>query len=144
MWILNWLPNWLFYLITFVGVIGLVATYFIRFIPIPTIYLYKTPIQLVSIFLICFGVFMSGAVYNNDKWLARVKELEEKIEKAEQQSKEATTKIEEKTEKVRTKIVEKEVLLKQYVDREIVKYNNQCEIPKEFVDVVNKAAEPPK
>jgi hypothetical protein len=31
-----------------------------------------------------------------------------------------------------------------YVDREIVKYDSQCVIPKEFIDVVNKAAEQPK
>ena len=55
MWLLNWLPDWIFYAVGLVGLIGLFSTYLLRFIPIPAIYMYKTPIQLVSIVLIGFS-----------------------------------------------------------------------------------------
>ena len=141
MFILKWLPDWLFYATLLVGVLGYTATYLLRFIPIPLIYMYKTPIQLGSIALIVFGTFMSGAIHDNAAWEERVRELEEKMKVAEQQSIEANEKINQQVEETKEKIVEKQVILKQYVDREIIKYDNTCVIPKEFIDVYNKATD---
>lgn len=144
MWILKWLPDWIFYGILLAGVIGYLATYLIRYIPVPFVYMYKTPIQLGSIAAIVIGTFMTGAIYDNNAWLDRVHEMEAKVAKAEQESKEANTKIDNKTQETKTKIVEKQVLIKQYVDREVTKYDNQCIIPKEFIKALNDAAEAPK
>jgi hypothetical protein len=140
MWILSWLPNWIFYGMVLIGVIGFAATYLFKYIPVPFIYMYRKPIQIGSMLAIIFGTFMSGAIYDNEAWEARVKEMEAKIAKAEEQSKEANTIIESKVEKAKEKIVQKQVVVKQYIDREIVKYDNTCVIPKEFVEVHNKAA----
>jgi hypothetical protein len=53
--------------------------------------------------------------------------------------------------KIETKYVNKVQVIKehgaaviQYVDREVVKYDNQCVIPKEFIIAINRAAELPK
>ena len=140
MWILSWLPNWIFYGMVLIGVIGFAATYLFKYIPVPFIYMYRKPIQIGSMLAIIFGTFMSGAIYDNEAWEARVKEMEAKVAKAEQQSKEANIVIENKVEKAKEKIVQKQVIVKQYIDREIVKYDNTCVIPKEFVEVHNKAA----
>ena len=140
MWILSWLPNWIFYGMVLIGVIGFTATYLFKYIPVPFIYMYRKPIQIGSMLAIIFGTFMSGAIYDNEAWEARVKEMEAKVAKAEQQSKEANTVIESKVEKAKEKIVQKQIVVKQYIDREIVKYDNTCVIPKEFVEVHNKAA----
>ena len=151
MWILNFLPNWFFYAVLLAGIVGLISTYFIRFLSfIPFIYVYKNPIQLISIALIAIGTFMSGAIHDNESWLARVREMEEKVAAAEQESKKENvkivTKVVTKTQVVRTR---GEDIVK-YVDREIVKYDTkfapggQCELPKEFIKAINDAAEPPK
>ena len=140
MWILSWLPNWIFYGMVLIGVIGFAATYLFKYIPVPFIYMYRKPIQIGSMLAIIFGTFMSGAIYDNEAWEARVKEMEAKVAKAEEQSKEANTVIENKVEKAKEKIVQKQVVVKQYIDREVVKYDNTCVIPKEFVEVHNKAA----
>jgi hypothetical protein len=89
---------------------------------------------------IIFGTFMSGASYDNNAWEERVREMEAKVAKAEVESKEANIKIDEKVQQQKTKIVEKQVVVKQYIDREIVKYDNTCVVPKEFIEVHNKAA----
>jgi hypothetical protein len=141
MWILKWLPDWIFYVTLLAGVVGYLATYLLRFIPIPFVYVYKNPIQLGSIALIVIGTFMSGAIYDNNAWLDRVHEMEEKVAKAEQESKEANTKIDNKTEQSTIKIVEKKVLLKEYVDRVLTKQYESCVISKEFIETINKAAE---
>ena len=140
MWILKFLPDWIFYGIFLVGVIGFAVTYLFKYIPIPFIYMYRKPIQIGSVLAIIFGTFMSGAIYDNEAWEARVKEMEAKVAKAEVESKAANEKINDKVEMVKEKIVQKQVVVKQYIDREIVKYDNTCVIPKEFVEVHNKAA----
>jgi len=150
MWILKWLPFWFFYAILGIGLVGLAVTYLLRFIPLPAIYIYKTPIQLVSIVLIVIGTYMSGAISNEEAWIAKVKELETKVEAAQVESVKENVKIE-------TKFVTKTQIVKergqeiiQYVDREIVKFDTkflpggECEIPKEFIQMHNKAAEAPK
>lgn len=148
---LQWLPNWIFYAVLLAGVFGLVASYLIRFLSfIPFLYVYKTPIQLGSIVAIVIGTFMAGAIYDNDAWEARVKEMEEKVAAAEVQSKEENIKIVEKVvNKVQIVKTRGQDIVK-YVDREVVKYDTKfapggiCEIPKEFIKAHNDAAEAPK
>ena len=148
---LQWLPNWIFYAVLLAGVFGLVASYLIRFLSfIPFLYVYKTPIQLGSIAAIVIGTFMAGAIYDNDAWEARVKEMEEKVAAAEVQSKEENIKIVEKVvNKVQIVKTRGQDIVK-YVDREVVKYDTKfapggiCEIPKEFIKALNDAAEAPK
>ena len=144
MWILKWLPDWIFYVLLLAGVIGYIATYLLRFIPIPMIYMYKTPIQLVSILFMAFGVYMAGAIANEQAWKDRVAKLEK--EYAESQV---------KSEKVNTEVVTKYVTKREvihqrgedqirYIDREIVKYNEICRLPKEVITLHNDAAKAPK
>ena len=142
MWLLQWLPNWIFYAVLLAGVFGLLVSYFVRYLSfIPFVYMYKTPIQLGSIAAIVIGTFMAGAIYDNEAWEARVKEMEEKVAAAEAQSAKENIKVVEK-------VVNKVQIVRQrgddiikYVDREITKYDNQCVIPKEFVEAHNRAAE---
>lgn len=144
MWVLKFLPNWIFYLLFFLGVIGIAATYLLRFIPLPAIYMYKTPIQLVSIVLVVIGTFMAGAIHDNEAWEARVRDLESKLAQAEVQSVKENVKIVEKVVTKTQVIKEKAETNTQFIDREIIKYNNICEIPKEFIQLHNSAAEAPK
>ena len=144
MWILSWLPTWLYFAIISAGIIGYALTFLIRFIPIPGIYIYKTLIQLVSIGLIAIGCFILGLVYDNDSFLNKVKEMEAKVAEAEAKSKEENVKIVEKIVTKTQVIKEKSDNIVKYIDREIVKYDNTCVIPQEFVKAHNDAAEPPK
>jgi uncharacterized membrane protein len=148
MWILQWLPNWIFYGIFFAGLLGLLATYVMKFIPF--VYVYRTPIQAVSVLAIAIGTYMSGAISNEESWQARVKEMESKVAAAEVQSVKENVKIVEKVVKKTEYITRRGQDIIQYVDREIVKYDTKfapggvCEIPKEFIKAHNDAAEAPK
>lgn len=90
--------------------------------------------------MIVFGTFMSGAIYDNNAWMYRVNELEEKVAIAEKQAQQANEMIDAKVEEETAKIQEKRVVIKEYITKEIVKYDSTCKIPSEFVDVLNKAA----
>ncbi len=141
MWILQWLPWWLFYMVLALGLFGLVVTYLLKFIPLPIIHVYKTPLQIVSIILVVIGVYMLGSIANERAWQARIKELEVKLAQAEAEGAKENIKIVEKVV-VQQKIVrERGQNIVQYVDREVVKYDTKCEIPQPFVDAHNRAAE---
>ena len=141
MWILQWLPWWLFYVVLALGLIGLVVTYLLKFIPLPIIHVYKTPLQIGSIILVVIGVYMLGSIANERAWQARIKELEVKLAQAEAEGAKENIKIVEKVV-VQQKIVrERGQNIVQYVDREVVKYDTRCEIPQPFVDAHNRAAE---
>ena len=137
MWILEWLPNWIFYGILFLGLIGYLVTYLLKFIPIPALYMYRTPIQIVSVIFIVIGVYMAGSIANNEAWEAKVKE-------AEAQTAKEVVKVVEKVV-VQTQIVrQKGQEIVRVVDREVVKYDNKCEIPPAFIQALNDAASRPK
>lgn len=140
MWILKFLPDWIFYVLFFVGIVGLAVTYLLRFIPIPALYVYRTPIQLFSILLVAFGTFMSGAIWNEDAWKARVAQLEK--EAAEASAKAGQVTVETVTKYVdRTKVIrEKGEQIVRVIDREVVKYNDVCKMPEEVVRIHNEAA----
>ena len=102
--------------------------------------MYRAPIQIVSVIFIVIGVYMAGSIANNESWEAKVKEVQAKLAEAESQGAKETIKIVEKIV-VQEKIVRQRGQdIVQYVDREVVKYDNKCEIPPPFVDAHNQAA----
>ena len=138
MWMLSFIPDAIFHYILAAGALIFLASVFLGFIPL--IRQYKIPVRYVGAALLAIGIFFEGAIYNNNAWVARVKEMEAKVALAEEQSKDANAKLEAKTQKTVIQLVEKKRVLKQYIDREIVKYDNSCIIPNEFIEAHNKAA----
>jgi len=136
MWILKFLPDWFFYVILLAGFIGLLIS---RFIPL----VYRMPARAISLCAFVFGTFMAGSIYDNNQWVARVDEMKAKVAEAEQKGKEETIKVETKVVTKTQVIKEKAQVVKQYIDREITKYDNQCVIPQEFIKAHNDAAEAP-
>ena len=143
-WILQLLPDWIFYAILGIGLVGLAVTYFLRFIPIPAIFIYKTPIQLASVAMIAFGVYMSGVIANEQKWKDRVAELEKQYAESQVKSEKVSTEVVTKYITKREVIREKGEEQIRYIDREITKYNEVCKLPKEVITLHNEAAKAPK
>jgi uncharacterized membrane protein len=138
MWILQFLPNWIFYALLFLGLIAFLVAYFIKILPQAKL------IQVVSTLTIILSTYMIGAISNNNAWLARVRELETKIAEAEAKSASINTNIVEKTVFKTQTIRERAQDTIKYVDREVVKYDTTCVIPQEFIQAHNRAAEAPK
>lgn len=145
MFILSILPEWVFHAITIAGVLGTVVGFVLGMIPV--IKTYIIPIRVISILLLSFGLFLEGGLADYKVWEARVKEVEAKLAEAELKSaKENTkivTKVITKTQIVRTRGED----IIRYVDREVIKYDEKfakggiCEIPQEFINAHNDAAE---
>jgi hypothetical protein len=132
----------------FLGFLGLIASFILKFVPF--INIYRTPIQALSVILIVFGTYMAGAISNQEVWEKRVSELQVKVAQAEAESAKENVKIVEKIVTQTKVIKEKGDTVIKYVDREVVKYDQQfgpggqCELPKEFFKALNDAAETPK
>ena len=144
MWLLNLMPDWFYHLIVVVSILGLIVASVLKFVPFVSTY--RLPIQVISALLLVFGVWMEGGIVNEAKWEARVKELEEKVKIAEEKSTEKNVEIQEKVI-TQTKVVkEKGRDIIQYIDREvvkkeeIVKFIENCPIPKDIIDAHNAAA----
>jgi hypothetical protein len=138
MWIIDFLPDWIWTLVLWLGIISIGVSYLLA--KIPVVGQYKLPLRIGGVVALLIGVYFQGAVSNEEKWQARVKELEAKIVVAEEKSKEETVKIVNKTVVKREYYRERGNDIVQYVDREIVKYDNTCPVPKEVVKAHNDAA----
>lgn len=90
---------------------------------------------------------MFGGISENKKWKDRVTELETKVTVAENKSAIETVKVVEKVVYQKQIIKEKGEDIIKYIDKEVVKYDTKflpggpCEMPKEFIESMNKAAE---
>jgi len=138
MWILQFLPDWIFLTLLVLGIITYIVTKLTKFLPQAQL------LQYASIAVVAFSVYMLGAVSNNNAWLARVRELETKVAEAEAKSASANTNIVEKTVFKTQTVRERAQDVVKYVDREIIKYDATCVIPQEFIQAHNRAAEAPK
>jgi hypothetical protein len=138
MWIFDWLPFWVFHLIILAGLSGILVSFFLDVIPFISIG--KLPIQVVSVIILLFGVYMEGSISNQKKWEARVAELETKVIKAEADSKVANAKL--KTVYIdRVKILkEKQIVLEKQIVEVANKIDAKCEVTPEVINILNEAA----
>lgn len=151
MWLLHFLPDsFLTFAVNATLILGIISVLVSFFVLkplskwLPVLSKYATAIQILSVLILVAGVYFKGGYSTEMQWRDRVKELEEKLAKAEELSAKVNTKIETKVV-TKTKVVkEKGDEIVKYIDREIVKYDNVCVIPKEFIKAHNDAAEAPK
>lgn len=131
------MPKWLIITFIVVGVLGILAAMFVN--KIPFIKQYNLPITLVAAVLLVSGVYLQGALAYKESTDLAVAKLEKKLAEAEAKSAQTNTEIVEKIVKDTEVIRLKGKTITEYVDREIVKYDNKCELPKEVIDAHNAA-----
>lgn len=138
MWLVEFLPNWIWHLTFIAGVIGIIVSFVLKAIPL--ISQYRAAVQAASVALIVIGTFFTGASYNNDKWEARVKEAEKKVLEAEAKSSQENVKIVTKTvEKIKL-MQDVQVVVQKEIVRDTVVIDAECKVPVEFVTIHNKSA----
>ena len=135
MWLLNFLPNYIFHILSLIGLIGLIVT----LLPLPI--LYKSSIQIISIAILTFAIYMEGAISNQAKWQAKVAALQVEIAKKETISANITT-------EVITKYVDRVKIVKEkgnVIIKEIPTYitktdDSKCVVPNGFVVLHDSAS----
>ena len=144
-WMLSFIPDWFWTLVLISGIAGTLATWVLKFIPFVSTY--RLPIQVASIIALVAGVYFQGVIANETKWQDKIADLQKQIAEAEVKSKETNVVVQEKIV-TKTKIIkEKGQDIVNYIDREVVKkeeiikYIEQCPVPKEIIDLHNQAAD---
>jgi hypothetical protein len=146
MWILHFLPDalvvWFCNILVLTGIVATAAGWVAHRVPV--LWSYQLAFKLGGIALLVLGVYFRGGLAVETEWRERVAAVEAQLAIAEKASAEANTQIESKTQKKTTEIRQRTQYIKQYVDREVVKYDAGCTIPEPFVRAHNDAAEAPK
>lgn len=157
-WMIGLIPDavlsGLYWAIIIAGITGVLAGWLGKWIPFYGSYV--KILQPIGIILLVLGVWLRGGYDTEMAWRDKVAKLEEAVKIAEQKSKETNTIIEEKVVE-KTKVIKgKTEYITQYLDREVVKnqeiikYIENCPVPKEIINIhnqavdMNKAAEGPK
>lgn len=121
-----------------VGVLGIIAGFVLSFIPI--LNRYKFPIQVISIIIFAWGVYLEGALSQEKKLKQKIAELEVKLKEAEIKAASVNTKIIKEVLTKREVIKEKGEDIIKYIDREVVQYDKTCPIPESVIKAHNAAA----
>jgi len=147
MWLLHFLPDsllqFIVHAILIAGVIGTFLSFFVVnkvLRAFPFLSAYVNTAQIVSAITLAAGVYFEGGYSAEKQWRERVAEVEAKVAIAEQQAKDANDKLDKKSANKIKVIQGKQIVVKQYIDREVTKYDSTCKIPNEVVKAHNAAA----
>ena len=142
-WMFSLVPDSIFVMLTYAifaaGLLLYIASKMVQWIPIMA--QYRVPAELVGVVCLCAGAYFFGWRGNEEHWLAKIKELEQKVAIAESRSREVNTVIE-------TKIVTKIKVIKEtvYANKEIIRevagaqLDSQCTLPQSSVVLLNSAS----
>jgi hypothetical protein len=145
MFILSILPDAAIHTIFGLGILGTITGFVLGFIPF--VKAYQSAIQICSIIVLVFGVYLEGGLADYKEWELKVKEMEAKVAQAEAQSANKNTEIQEKIVEKTKVIREKGRDIIQYIDKEVVKkeevikYVENCPVPKDIIDLHNQATQ---
>lgn len=157
-WMLSLIPSWFWTAILVVGVLAVLASWVLKFVPFVSTY--RLPIQVGGVLALLVGVYFQGVFANEAKWEAKVRELEAKLAVSAEESKKTNVVIQEKIVKQTEFIKGKTETITKYVDRfvdreivkeiqgpervrveEIIRYVESCPVPKELIDLHNQATQ---
>lgn len=144
-WMLSLLPEWVWTTMLVASIVGLLVAWLLK--RIPFVSQYQFPIQAVSVVSLLISIWFVSANNTDAVWEAKIKDLEDKVKLAEEAANTKNVEIQEKIVTKTTVIKEKGKTQIEYVDRvitqdkEIIKYIEQCPVPKVIIDAHNAAAE---
>lgn len=137
-WLIALLPKFVIGLLVFLGLAGLLIAYFLD--KIPLVNRYKLVVNIASIVVLVSGIYLTGALGYKEATDKAVNDLRVRLAKAEAKSATVNTKIVEKVVNRQKVIREKGDDIVRYIDREVVKYDDTCKLPKEVINAHNMAA----
>lgn len=138
MWIVNFLPDWIFHLLLLVGLLGIVASIVLD--SVPFISSNAKAIQLASAIVLGIAIFFEGAISDNESWKSRAAALEKKIAKAETESAEANGKLSKALAEKDKAVALAQVELKNRIKEGAAAMDAVCKVPANVVDILNDAA----
>jgi hypothetical protein len=161
-WMIDLIPDGFWTLVLWSGILALAASYLLGKLPIVS--QYKIPLRVGGVIAVVVGVYFYGVIANEAKWQARVTELEKQVKEAEVQGQTANQQLGQALEEKKQTVQQKTREVIKYVDKwrtkeilkevpvegpervrveEVIKYVENCPVPKEFIDLHNQGTAKP-
>lgn len=157
-WMINFIPDIFWTLVLVSGLLALAASYFLG--KLAFVSQYRLPLRIGGVLALLVGIYAQGIIANEALWQARVEDLKKQVATAEEAAKTANTelstaidekrKVEEKKTKEVVKYIDKwktkEILTEvagpeRVRVEEVIKYIENCPVPKEMLEIHNKGAQ---
>ena len=138
MFLLSILPDFVFHTMLLIGLLGIAASFVLRFIPFVSAY--QIPIQAAAILLTVVGVYYEGGIAEEAKWQARVAELEVKVAEANTRAADANTQLESTIAAKNRDIVAAQAAANDAIRQTADKINKTCVVDSAAISILNQAA----
>ena len=138
LWLLN---SWMVYIVHAALIVGVAGTFFSYVLyRTPFVWQYAAAIKAIALPLLIVSIFFEGYFFASKSWMEETKKFEEKVNVAEEQSKEVNVKLDTAL-KEKNQIVQKQKIVIQERIREVqVKVNAECKVSPEAIKILNDAA----
>lgn len=166
-WFVLLVPNIIWSIVLVFGLTLVLLAQLTKLLPsaiafkIPFVIQYRLIATIIGIVLIVFSIWVLGIVANETKWQERMRIATEQIKTQEEEAKQLNLKLEQELlenkelEQKKNRVIVKEIerwstkeVLKEVPGpervrvEEVVKYIENCPVPKEMLDIHNSAAKP--
>ncbi len=147
MWLLHFFSDgfiqFIVHAILAIGVVGTILTFVVLnrvLLLMPFLASYYQALRAVSVIFLVVGIYLEGGYSAEMQWRERVREMEARVAQAEAESRVANDQLAARGSNKLKEIRTKQIVVKQYITREVAKYDNQCVIPNSVVRAHNAAA----
>ena len=141
MWLLNFLPNFIFDLLMLIGALGIAASLILKSIPI--ISKYNIPILIASIFIMVMAAWYNGAIAKEIEYKLAIEDMKLKVAESEKQAAEANAQIEYIFIDRIQPIKDVQVVVQEKIKNVAVNIDDNCKITIDTIDILNSAAQRP-
>jgi len=141
-WMLSFIPDsiflWISYGLMAIGIGLYILSKVIKWLPLLS--QYKFPAEILGVIVLVVGSYVFGSYGTEMVWRERVRELEEKVAKAEAESKKTNVIIKEKiVNKIKEIKVYQDRIKEVIVEKEKI-IDAQCKVPDEALEILNQSA----
>lgn len=138
MFLIDFLPEWVFHVVTVVGILGLVAGFLLS-----NILFVKThgqTIQIGAIILTVVAVWFEGGLANDARWQRRVSELEIKIANAQAEAANLNAQLVQQIANNQILINKNTIAQRERLKAEAALLNKECQVNNRVISILNDAA----
>lgn len=142
MWILNFLPNFVFHLMLLIGIVGIVISFIFK--TIPFVAKYHIQMLVISIILTVIAVWYEGGIAKDAEYQAMINDMKLKVAESEKKAAEANAEIEYVFIDRVQKVKDVQVVIQEKIRDVAVNIDDNCKITLDTIDILNKAAKSPR
>ena len=138
MWVLSFLPEWVFHLMLCIGLLGTAGGWVLK--KFPSLAAHSTLIQITGIVLLIVSIWYEGGIAKDAEYRLKIAELSQKASEAEAKAAEANAQIEYIYVNKVQKIKDVQIVIKERVIKDASVIDKNCKVSSEAISLLNASA----